>query len=121
MTLALRPWALVSTYRSTGLPSAVLPNSLFTTLPFIGDPPLACGSVSAADADRTARPPIRPSTRLLRYMNTLLDESVVRARQSTGDYMANRRQLPGGRWQIDREARSPGWVCKKTKSQRFFA
>src|SRR5229473_8613372 len=47
MTLAVVPLALVSTYRSTGVPSAVLPKSIFwmpiSTLP----PPFARGSSAA--------------------------------------------------------------------------
>src|SRR5579871_4305017 len=49
MTFAVIPLALVKTYRSTGVPSAVLPNSIFWTPASILPPPFACGSAAAPD------------------------------------------------------------------------
>src|SRR5947209_1752913 len=54
MTLACTPFALVSTYRSTAVPSAVLPNAFLSTPAFIFAPPFALDS-AAVPGEPTAQ------------------------------------------------------------------
>src|SRR5262245_17909046 len=54
MTFATTPFLLVSTYSSTGVPSAVLPKSFFSTPARMGSPPSARGAAIQSTGNSTA-------------------------------------------------------------------